>query len=61
VIKLGKEAIQHTRSRPVSPYYGDMSLEMAEKYASVVKGDTSPEEAVKALKADLENIIEQAQ
>jgi hypothetical protein len=38
-----------------------MSLEMAEKYASVVKGDTSPEEAVKALKADLENIIEQAQ
>jgi multiple sugar transport system substrate-binding protein len=61
VIKLGKEAIQHTRSRPVSPYYGDMSLEMAEKYASVVKGDTSPEEAVKTLKADLENIIEQAQ
>jgi len=60
VIKLGKEAIQHTRPRPVSPYYGDMSLEMAEQFASVVKGDTSPEQAAKTLQSSLENIIEQA-
>jgi multiple sugar transport system substrate-binding protein len=60
VIKLGKEAIEHTKPRPVSPYYGDMSLEMAEQFASVVKGDTSPEQAAKALQKSLENIIEQA-
>jgi len=60
VIKLGKEAIEHTRPRPVSPYYGDMSLEMAEQFSDVVKGDTSPEEAAKTLKQSLEDIIEQA-
>lgn len=60
VIKLGKEAIEHTKPRPVSPYYGDMSLEMAEQFASVVKGDTSPEQAAGALQKSLENIIEQA-
>jgi multiple sugar transport system substrate-binding protein len=60
VIKLGKEAIQHTRPRPVSPYYGDMSLELAEQFASVVKGDVSPEQAAKTLQQSLENIIEQA-
>ena len=60
VIKLGKEAIEHTKPRPVSPYYGDMSLEMAEQFASVVKGDTSPEQAAKTLQSSLENIIEQA-
>jgi multiple sugar transport system substrate-binding protein len=60
VIELGKEAIQHTVPRPVSPYYGDMSLEMAEQFAAVVKGDTSPEQAAKTLQSSLENIIEQA-
>jgi multiple sugar transport system substrate-binding protein len=60
VIKLGTEAIQSARPRPVSPYYGDMSLEMAEQFAAVVKGDTSPEQAAKSLQTSLENIIEQA-
>jgi len=59
VIKLGKEAIKNTHPRPVSPYYGDMSLVMAEQFASVVKKDASPEEAAKAIKSELENIIEQ--
>jgi multiple sugar transport system substrate-binding protein len=60
VIELGKEAIQSARPRPVSPYYGDMSLEMAEQFAAVVKGDASPEQAANTLKNSLENIIEQA-
>ena len=60
VAKLGKEAIQNTHPRPVSPYYGDMSLVLAEEYTSVVKGDTTPDEAAKSLKGEMENIIEQA-
>jgi multiple sugar transport system substrate-binding protein len=60
VIKLGKEAIQHTVPRPVSPYYGDMSLEMAEQFATVVKGDVSPEQAASTLQKNLETILEQA-
>ena len=37
------------RSRPDSPYYSDMSLEMQEQFNGVVKGDTSPEDAVASL------------
>jgi multiple sugar transport system substrate-binding protein len=60
VIKLGKEALQNARPRPVSPYYGDMSLEMAEQFATVVKGDVSPEQAASTLQKNLESILEQA-
>jgi multiple sugar transport system substrate-binding protein len=61
VIELAyPEAIQSARPRPVSPYYGDMSLEMAEQFAAVVKGDVAPEQAANTLKKSLQNIIEQA-
>jgi multiple sugar transport system substrate-binding protein len=39
VVALAKEALQHTRPRPVSPYYSDMSLEMAEQFNASLKGD----------------------
>ncbi len=58
--KRGKEAIQNTKSRPVSPYYSDMSLKMAEQFNLSLKGDTSPEEAVKTLQEELTNILKQA-
>jgi multiple sugar transport system substrate-binding protein len=45
VIRLGKEAIQSTRSRPVSPYYSDMSLVMAEQFNRSLEGDVAPEQA----------------
>jgi multiple sugar transport system substrate-binding protein len=59
VIRLGKEAIQSTKSRPVSPYYSDMSLKMAEQFSLSLKGDVAPEEAVKTLQTELTSIIEQ--
>ncbi|MBA3703928.1 MAG: ABC transporter substrate-binding protein [Rubrobacter sp.] len=61
VVALAKEALQHTRPRPVSPYYSDMSLEMQEQFNASLKGDTTPEEAARALKRELENIIQQGQ
>jgi multiple sugar transport system substrate-binding protein len=60
VIRLGKEAIQSTKSRPVSPYYSDMSLAMAEQFNLSLKGETSPEEAVATLQEELTKIVEQA-
>jgi multiple sugar transport system substrate-binding protein len=45
--------------RPVSPYYSDMSLKMAEQFNSALKGDTSPEQAVKTLQGELQSIAEQ--
>ena len=58
VIVQGEEALKNARSRPVSPYYSDMSLEMQEQFNAVVKGDTSPEDAVASLQTSLESIIE---
>src|ERR671912_787176 len=61
VVALAKVALQHTRPRPVSPYYSDMSLEMQEQFNASLKGDVPPEEAATTLKSELENIIQQGQ
>jgi multiple sugar transport system substrate-binding protein len=61
VVPLAREALQHTRPRPVSPYYSDMSLEMQEQFNASLKGDTTPEEAARTLKEELENFIRQGQ
>ncbi len=61
VVALAKEAAQNAKPRPVSPYYSDMSLEMAEQFNASLKGDVSPEQAVKTLQDQLQNIVEQAQ
>ncbi|MCA1848076.1 MAG: ABC transporter substrate-binding protein, partial [Actinobacteria bacterium] len=61
VVALAKESAQNAKPRPVSPYYSDMSLEMAEQFNASLKGDISPEEAVKTLQSQLQQIVEQAQ
>jgi multiple sugar transport system substrate-binding protein len=57
VMALGKEAIQNARPRPVSPYYSDMSLEMAKQFNAVLKGETSPEAALRTLETELQNVV----
>jgi multiple sugar transport system substrate-binding protein len=61
IVPLAEEALQHTRPRPVSPYYSDMSLEMAKQFNAALKGEVSPEEAAQTLQTQLESIIEQGQ
>src|SRR5215207_5790018 len=62
VVALAKDVLlKNVKSRPVTEYYGDMSLEMAEQFNSALKGDTSPEEAVKTLQKSLSQIMEEAQ
>ncbi len=61
IVPLAEEALQHTRPRPVSPYYSDMSLEMAEQFNAALKGEVSPEQAAQTLQKELESIIEQGQ
>jgi len=62
VVKLAKEVLlKSVKSRPVTEYYGDTSLEMAEQFNSALKGDISPEEAVKTLQKSLSQIMEEAQ
>jgi multiple sugar transport system substrate-binding protein len=61
VVVLAQEALQHTRPRPVSPYYSDMSLEMQEQFNASLSGDISPEEAARTLKEQLERFIKEGQ
>jgi multiple sugar transport system substrate-binding protein len=61
VVALAKQALQHTLPRPVSPYYSDLSLEMQEQFNASLKGDATPEEAARALKSELETIIQEGQ
>jgi multiple sugar transport system substrate-binding protein len=61
VVALAKEALQHTLPRPVTPYYSDMSLEMAEQFNASLSGDVTPEEAARTLKKGLESIIQQGE
>jgi multiple sugar transport system substrate-binding protein len=59
-VRLAPEALERTVPRPVSPVYSDMSLEMAEQFNASLQGDVSPEEAVKTLQQQLQNIADQA-
>ena len=59
VAELGQEAIQNTRPRPVSPFYSDMSLRMAEQFNASLNGEVSPEEALTTLQEELEEIVQQ--
>ncbi|MDF2701289.1 MAG: extracellular solute-binding protein family 1 [Rubrobacteraceae bacterium] len=62
VARLGKEAIiDNATPRPVSPYYSDISLELAEQFNAALAGDVSPEQAVKTLQSDLQSIVEEGQ
>jgi multiple sugar transport system substrate-binding protein len=61
VVALAKQALQHTRPRPVSPYYSDMALEIQDQFNASLKGEMTPEEAARALKSELESIIQQGQ
>jgi multiple sugar transport system substrate-binding protein len=62
VARLGKEAIiQNSTPRPVSPFYSDISLELAAGFNSTLAGDTSPEDVVKTLKEEIQSIAEQGE
>jgi multiple sugar transport system substrate-binding protein len=62
VARLGKEAIiENSTPRPVSPYYSDMSLKLAEGFNDALAGDVSPEQAIKTLQSELQQIVEEGQ
>jgi multiple sugar transport system substrate-binding protein len=61
VMELGKKALQTVRPRPVSPYYSDMSLEMAEQFNAILTGEASPKQGARTLQKNLQQIIEQGE
>ena len=61
VVALAEQALKNAQPRPVSPYYSDMSLAMAEQFNNVVKGAAEPQQAVSTLQEELSRIVEQGQ
>ena len=59
VARLGREALENARPRPVSPYYSDMSLAMAEQFNGALKGEVAVEGALQNLQEELQNIMDQ--
>jgi multiple sugar transport system substrate-binding protein len=60
VARLGREALENARPRPVSPYYSDMSLAMAEQFNASLKGEVPVERALENLQGELQNIVDQS-
>jgi multiple sugar transport system substrate-binding protein len=60
VARLGRESLENARPRPVSPYYSDMSLAMAEQFNAALKGDVPVEKALENLQGELQNIVDQS-
>src|SRR5215216_5767856 len=59
VVALSSKALQSARPRPISPYYSEMSRQMAEQFNNVLRGAITPEVAVETLQGELQRIIQQ--
>ena len=59
VARLGREVLENARPRPVSPYYSDMSLAMAEQFNAALKGEVPVEVALENLQRELQEIVDQ--
>src|ERR671911_741916 len=60
-VKLAKDVLlDYATSRPVTEYYGDMSLEMQSQFNDALTGDVSPQQAVQTLQKNLAAIMKQA-
>jgi multiple sugar transport system substrate-binding protein len=60
VAALGKEFLEDTRPRPVSPYYSDMSPAMAEQFNAALKGSVPVGRALSQLQGELQDIVDQS-
>jgi multiple sugar transport system substrate-binding protein len=60
-VKLAKDVLlDYATSRPVTQYYGDMSLEMQSQFNDALTGDVTPQQAVQTLQKNLTTIMKQA-
>jgi multiple sugar transport system substrate-binding protein len=60
-VKLAKDVLlDYATPRPVTQFYGDMSLEMQSQFNDALTGDVSPQQAVETLQKSLTNIMKQA-
>jgi multiple sugar transport system substrate-binding protein len=60
VIERGGDIVENnSRSRPVTPFYSDISTRLASAFNANLRGEISPEETARRLQSELQNIVEQ--
>jgi multiple sugar transport system substrate-binding protein len=58
VYEVVGQVTDQIKPRPVSEFYGDLSLEMAEGYNNCLNGESSPDETVATLQESMQGIID---
>ena len=61
ILALGKEAIRNTRPRPATSSYPQMSLDLAEQFGNLLRGESSAEDVASTLQQELTSIIGQVE
>lgn len=60
IARLGREAIETARPRPINPFYSDMSLAMGDAFIQSLNGEAEPQEVLATLREDLQEIVDQS-
>ena len=60
VVERGGDIVENnSRSRPVTPFYSDISARLAGAFNANLRGELSPDETAQRLQGELQNIVEQ--
>lgn len=58
VVSIAGDALERALTRPISPFYSDVSLAMQKQFAESLKGNVTPEEAAQNLQQEIGSRIE---
>ena len=58
VARFARDALQQARTRPVSPFYSDLSLVMSAQFSRSLQGNAAPDQAAQSLQTEMRNIID---
>ena len=58
VTRFAQDALTTARTRPVSPFYSDISLVMAAQFSRSLQGNAPPERAARNLQTEIRNIVD---
>ena len=58
VTRFAQDALKTARTRPVSPFYSDMSIVMSAQFSRSLQGNAAPERVTQNLQTEMRNIID---
>lgn len=58
VTRIAQDGLETARTRPVTPFYSDMSIVMSAQFSQSLQGSATPEQVAQNLQTEMRNIIE---